>query len=235
MRFINLSAIENSQFPITAYQWEVNASIWFGSSGGAKQIIRVGSYNTLTGIFDIIQDGTAGITDGSDMNTILVRDNGFFDGKGQIRYQQGNQPIENIKFSQFLKQATNWQYTNIRQPLVHLEGAKILIGGTKESGTQPQVIYTSGMLPTYSAFKIKLIEEGNNGSSVTESILITKNLNYNIMNNKIGGNDERLLNIRPLNNGTPGGYQVNNGLQFEIYLNTALTSLLRYNIEIEML
>lgn len=200
--FIYLNTLQNEEFPITAYQWQVNATIWFGSTGGGKQIIRVGNYNTLTGIFDIIQDGTAGIVNGSDMNTILVSDNGFFDGKGQIRYQQGNNPSSNITFSQILKQITNWQYTKFRQPLVHLEGAKILIGGTKESGTEPQVIYTSGYLPTFSAFRIKIAEEGNNGATIAESILTTKNFNINITNNIISGS-ERLLNIRPINNGTP--------------------------------
>lgn len=233
-RAINLGYLQNANYPINCYNWNINITVWFGSTGGGKQIINVGSYNTLTGIFDIIQDGTAGIVNGSDMNSILVQDNGFFDGKGQIRYQQGNNPISDIAFSQILKQTTIWQFTSVKQPLVHLEGAKILIGGIKESGTEPQVIYTSGFLPTFSSFRIKVTEEGNNGVGLAESILITKNANVNIINNIIAGS-ERLLNIRPINNGTPGGYQVNNGLQFEIYLNTTLTSLLSYNIEIEML
>ena len=235
-KFINLTSLENNNYPINAYQWEINATIWFGSTGGGKSIIRVGNYNYLSGMVNIYQDGTSGIYDGSDFNTILVSDNGMFDGKGSIYYLQKNENIINqYKISQFLKQVTNWKFTDYSQPLAHLKGLKITIGNIISQGTEAKIIYTSGYLLPYSSYRVKISEEGAGGVRTTEQIITTQNLNVNIGKNIISGTTERRLFLRPINNGTPGSYQENNGLQFEIYLNETLSSNLKYNIEIEML
>lgn len=235
-KFINLTSLENNDYPINAYQWEVNATIWFGSTGGGKTVIRVGNYNYLSGKINIYQDGTSGTYNGSDFNTILVNDNGMFDGEGSIHFLQKNENIINqYKISQFLKQATNWKFTNYAQPLAHLKGLKITTGNIIPQGTEAQIIYTSGYLLPFSSYRVKISEEGSGGVRTTEQIITTQNLNVNIGKNIISETTERRLLLRPINNGTPGGYQENNGLQFEIYLNETLTSNLKYNIEIEML
>ena len=235
-KFINLTSLENNNYPINAYQWEVNATIWFGSTGGGKTIIRVGNYNYLSGKINIYQDGTAGIYDGSDFNTILVNDNGMFDAEGSIHFLQKNENIINqYKISQFLKQVTNWKFTNYAQPLAHLKGLKITTGNIISQGTEAQIIYTSGYLLPFSSYRVKISEEGAGGVRTTEQIITTQNINVNIGKNIISGTNERRLSLRPINNGTPGGYQENNGLHFEIYLTETLSSNLKYNIEIEML
>ena len=236
-RFIDLRSIQNEDYPITAYQWEVNATTWFGSIGGGKRIIQVGNYNTLTGIFNLYQDGTGGIYNGSDLNTITVADNGYFDVSGSLNY------LQNVKTSikhpykviQFLKQNTNWKWNENTLPLVRFKGLKIQLADTILANSEEQVIYTSGYLPTYSKFLVTVTERGDNGTRKVEYLVTCSDVDNNVNVSILSNNTGRRLDLRPINNGTSGSYSQNNGLQFEINLNQTITADLKYNIEIEML
>lgn len=233
-KLLDIGVNANTNNICNCYSWNIKCTAWFEGTGGGKQIINVNPYSILTGICDITQDGTSGKYDGSDLNTLLVRDNGQADLIGNILYKQNMNQTSLIKFSQLVKQATNWRYDTYLRPLAKFTGAKINFNGIIESGTLSSVIYESGFLLPYSLYKITIAMNGNNGSSKYCYLINTINLNINPVINNIIGNP-RLFIVRPKGNGTPGGYQANNGLQFEIFMDSNAGTAVTYDIEIEML
>lgn len=238
-RFINLAYFQNENFPINAYQWDIKATIWFGNTGGDKRIINVGNYNYIDGNLEIHQDGTADVTDGSDMNLIQVADNGICSFVGKNFYKQNavRQLDNNLKIYQFLKQSTIWQYhkTN-RVPLAYFKGLKfeggIILSQIDNSNS---VLFQDRLLP-YSSYKVKLTYHTTN-SFIKEYIITSTEVDFTVGIKEISSNDNISVNeiiLRPKDGLENNKYSVNNGLIFEIYANE-LESDGQLHYEIEML
>lgn len=227
--FINLKETENENFPIIAYSWIVNSTVW---ASGDPLYIKVGAYNLLSGKFTLVQDG--GIA------PIQVYDDGMCDIEGTLIYRQ-NISVQNMSRKIFtsLKQNTRWKTTTDRRPLARFKGLRIFGGTTIESSNTNSIIYNSDYLPPYTNYKLTLKGRllGSDVEFNYQYLITLLDANHNPLIKVINQNmnyDDGYIYPRPLNNGTPGEIQSNAGLQFDLYIKELNNNVI-FNFELEML
>ena len=230
--FINMTKTQDESHKLICYNAFIEVTCWYGSERTAnsnRHIINIGEWNLLFGTANISQDG---LSNDNTTQAITVATNGQLNLSGTFNYNNATllnlqeSKIENI----IVPNGNN--YGPYLQPYCEYKGVKIINGRTLSASDANSVIYTSGKLPPFSNFNVKINYEINGVMRTQTWKVTTMSNNFAIFCNPSVTTPD-IVYIRPLNGANQGDVSVGNGCEFEIYLANILSDGIM-SVEIEM-
>lgn len=228
--FINMARTIDETKKLICYNAIIEATCWYGTENTTnKHIFKIGDWNLIFGSANISQDG---LSNNNTTQAINVSQNGVLNLQGNFDYNNATiLNIQEYKLENLIKH--NQNFGPYRQPTCRFKGLKIVNGKPINSINANSVIYTSGKLPQFSEFKVKINYEINGAMRCQSWKVNTMSDNFTVYCNPLTTNPD-MVYVRPKNGLAQGLLSENNGCEFEIYVaDISVDGLISFEIEMQ--
>ena len=228
--FINMERTMDENHKLICYNAIIEATCWYGTQETTdKHIFKIGNWNILQGVANVSQDG---LLNDNTTQAIWVDNNGQLNLEGSFLYNNATVlNIQEYSIINLINHANN--FGPYRQQTLRYKGLRIVNGKPLTTANANSVIYSSGKLPQFSEFNVKINYEINGAMRCQTWKITTTTDDFTICcNPTVIGPD--MVYVRPKNGQNQGVLSQGNGCEFEIYVaNIEANSLISFEIEMQ--